>query len=404
MDIILLLTGGGAFVVGALISFAIARPKAKILEETAQREAERIRKNAETEAERILVDGKKHIDQLRENIKKEEFQTRDRLQKMQEQTDNRLLKKEEQLDQKSEKMDLARQEYETSIKEIESQKRKLDQKIEEQITILEEVSKTSKDEAKAQLLEKVENMCSTELADTLRKKVASMEDVAETEASNIIVQSIQKYAASVTSESTVSVVKIDSDDIKGKIIGREGRNINAFEMITGVDLIVDDTPGTITISCFDMFRRYIAKLALENLIQDGRIHPSKIEESVKKAEEGANKILLELGQKACYDLGVSGFPDQVLKLIGRLRFRTSYGQNVLQHSMEVAYIAEAIANELPGADPEICKKAGIVHDIGKAISHEVEGGHAMIGNDVLEKFGVDQKIIFAMRSHHEDYT
>lgn len=174
-------------------------------------------------------------------------------------------------------------------------------------------------------------------------------------------------------------------------------------MLTGVDLIVDDTPGTITISCFDMFRRYIAKIALEELIRDGRIHPSKIEEAVKKAEARADKILLELGKKAAYDLGVSGFSDQILKLIGRLRFRTSYGQNVLQHSIEVAYIAEAMAQELPGADPELCKKAGFVHDIGKAVSHEVEGGHALIGNDILKKFGVDERIRYAMRSHHEDF-
>ena len=152
-----------------------------------------------------------------------------------------------------------------------------------------------------------------------------------------------------------------------------------------------------------MFRRYVAKIALEELIKDGRIHPSRIEESVKKAEERADKILLDLGKKAAYDLGVSGFSDQILKLVGRLRFRTSYGQNVLQHSIEVAYIAEAIANDLPGADPEICRKAGLVHDIGKAVSHEVEGGHAVIGHDILKKFSVDDKIIFAMRSHHEDY-
>jgi len=273
----------------------------------------------------------------------------------------------------------------------------------EQESELSRIAKLSREDAEKQLLERLEREISPKLDETRRRKVEMMRLAADEEASNVIVQSIQQYASSVASESTISVVKLPSDDIKGKIIGREGRNINAFEMITGVDLIVDDTPGTITISCFDMFRRYVAKVALENLIRDGRIHPSRIEEAVQKAQKAADKLILELGQKTCHELGISGFSEQILKLIGRLRFRTSYGQNVLQHSIEVAYIAEAIAENLPGASPEICKKAGLVHDIGKAVSHEVEGGHAVIGADILKKFGVDEKIILAMRSHHEDF-
>ncbi len=192
---------------------------------------------------------------------------------------------------------------------------------------------------------------------------------------------------------------------EGKIIGREGRNINAFEMLTGVDVIIDDSPGTVTISCFDLFRRYIAKIAMENLIKDGRIHPSKIEEAVKKAQGDADKLILDIGKKACEEvLGVVKFQEPILKLLGRLRFRTSYGQNVLSHSIEVAFLAEAIARQLgDGVDPEVCKKAGLLHDIGKAVSHEVEGGHAIIGMEILEKFGVDKKVITAMKSHHEDF-
>jgi len=195
------------------------------------------------------------------------------------------------------------------------------------------------------------------------------------------------------------------EDIKGKIIGREGRNINAFEMMTGVDVIIDDSPGTVTLASFDMFRRYIAKIAMENLIKDGRIHPSKIEESVKKAQDEADKLILDIGKKACEEvLGMVNFPDPILKLLGRLRFRTSYGQNVLSHSIEVAHIAEAIATQLgDGIDPEVCKKAGLLHDIGKAVSHEVEGGHAVIGVEILEKFGIDKRIVTAMKSHHEDF-
>lgn len=403
MDPITITIGVVAFLFGAVIAFVVSRPKTKILEESAQREAERIRKNAELDAERTISAGRKQIDLLRENTKREESQMRERLQKIQEQSDERILKKEEMIEKKAEKMEKAREEYEASIDSVEKKKKILETKLSEQDEVLEKLANLKQEDAKNMLLKRVEKQCSTELAGTMRKKVEQAEQSADEEASNIIVQSIQRYASVTTAESTITVVKLDSDDIKGKIIGREGRNINAFEMLTGVDLIVDDTPGTITISCFDMFRRYIAKIALEELIKDGRIHPSKIEESVKKAEERADKILLELGKKAAYDLGVSGFSDQILKLIGRLRFRTSYGQNVLQHSIEVAYIAEALAQELPGADPEICKKAGFVHDIGKAVSHEVEGGHALIGNDILKKFGVDERIRYAMRSHHEDF-
>ena len=238
----------------------------------------------------------------------------------------------------------------------------------------------------------------------MQRRIEQMKNDADLEAGNFIVKSIQRYASSTTTENTTSVVKLESDDIKGKIIGREGRNINAFERLTGVDLIVDDTPGTITISSFDPFRRYVAKISLESLIRDGRIHPSRIEGAIEKAEKEAEKLIFNLGKKACQEIGmVSFFPEPILKLLGRLRFRTSYGQNVLRHSIEVAFIGEALAQEIKGADPEIMKKAGLLHDIGKAVSHEIEGGHAVIGKDILEKFGIDKRIIDAMKSHHEDF-
>jgi ribonuclease Y len=403
MNLETVLIGLGAFFLGAVLIFLFVRPKTKIIEAAAEREAERIREDAKRDADRILSDGKHHVNQLRDNAKKEEHQLRERLQKMQDLADERILKKEARLEEKVEKMDQAREDYEKSVRELDKQKEEVTKLQKDQIRELEKIAKLSEEDAKNLLLTEIENKCERELADTMHKKVQLIEENAEKAASEIVVQAIQRYAAPVTAESTISIVKIDSDDIKGKIIGREGRNINAFEQLTGVDLIVDDTPGAITISCFDMFRRYIAKLALEELILDGRIHPSKIEESVKKAEKDADKILLDLGQKAAYDLGVSGFPDQILKLVGRLRFRTSYGQNVLNHSLEVAYLAEAIANEIPGANPIVCKQAGLVHDIGKAISHEVEGGHAIIGVEILGKFGIDQAVVDAMKSHHEDF-
>ncbi len=401
MEQVIIATGGAAL--GAVLSYFLTKPRSKIIEEAAHKSAEQIRKTSELEAERLLADGRKQIEHLRENARREEVQVRDRLGKMQSQADERLQKREETLEQKIEKAEKSREESEKKQKTTDEKIAELNSKLAEQNDVLSKLSGLSKEKAKDKLLEQLEKEYSDDLARSLHKKVELMRTTADEEASNIIVQSIQRYAAPVTNESTVSVVKLESDDLKGKIIGREGRNINAFEMMTGVDLIVDDTPGTITISCFDMFRRYIAKIALENLIKDGRIHPSKIEEMIKKAQEQADKLILEIGKKATYDLSITGLSEQVLKLIGRLRFRTSYGQNVLQHSIEVAHLAEAIANELPGADPELCKKAGLVHDIGKAVSHEVEGGHALIGKEILEKFGVDPQVVSAMKSHHEDF-
>ncbi len=403
MDIFYIILALGGAALGSVVSYLFVRPRTKLLEETAKGEAERIRKNAEVDAERILTDGRKYADQLRENAKREENQMRDRLQNLQIQADERLIRKEEQLEVKADKTEQAREQYLQSVKDLDAKKEELQSRLDAQNQELEKIAQLKKEEAKALLMARVEEQCEVELADSMRRKVEAIEKVADEEGSNIIVQSIQRFASNVTSESTVTVVKIDSDDIKGKIIGREGRNINAFEMLTGVDVIVDDTPGTITLSSYDTFRRFIAKIALENLVKDGRIHPSKIEEAVQEAESKGEKLLIEIGQKAALELGVSGLPEAILKLVGKLRFRSSYGQNVLQHSIEVAYLAEGIAHYLPGSDPEMLKKAGLLHDIGKAVSHEVEGGHAVIGMEILQKFGIEEPVVTAMKSHHEDF-
>lgn len=403
MDILYIILALGGVALGSVVSYLFVRPRTKLLEETAKGEAERIRKNAETEAERIVSDGRKYADQLKDSAKREETDMRERLQQQQIQADERLIRKEEQLEQKADRAEQAREEYQQSVKDLDVKKDELKSRLEAQNEELEKIAKLSKEDAKETLLKRIEEQCENELADSMRRKVEAMEKDADEEASNIIVQSIQRFASNVTSESTVTVVKIDSDDIKGKIIGREGRNINAFEMLTGVDVIVDDTPGTITLSSYDTFRRFIAKIALENLVKDGRIHPSKIEEAVKAAEDKGEKLLIEIGQKAAHELGVTGLPDAILKLVGKLRFRSSYGQNVLQHSIEVAYLSEGLAHYLPGADAEMLKKAGLLHDIGKAVSHEVEGGHAVIGMEILQKFGIEEPVIVAMKSHHEDF-
>ena len=212
---------------------------------------------------------------------------------------------------------------------------------------------------------------------------------------------IQKYAAETASESTATIVNLPSDDMKGRIIGREGRNINTFEQATGIDVIVDDTPGSILISVFDLIRRYIAKVSLERLISDGRIHPARIEETVEKVKEEVNVMVKELGEKAAFETGVSGLHPNLVKLLGRLKFRTSYGQNVLKHSMEVSFLAASLAGEL-GADVSICRKAGLLHDIGKAVDHEIQGPHAQIGRDIARKFGLSEDIVHAIESHEGD--
>lgn len=390
-------------VIGAIASYFLVKPKSKIIEEAAHREAEALRENAGKESKRIIDDAKNYANQLRESVVQEEKKMHDRFEKMQEQADARLIKREELLDQKTERTEKRKEEYEKARLDFQEKQEELQAGIDSQNKELEKIAKFSKKDAKEELIKRVESEAEKELAETMRKKIDLVKETADEEASEILVQSIQRYASSVASESTVTIVKIESDSMKGKIIGREGRNINAFELLTGVDVIIDDTPGTITISSFDVFRRYVAKIALEELVKDGRIHPSKIEEMVKKSQDKADKLLLELGQKAVQDLGITGLPEQILKLLGRLRFRTSYGQNVLTHSMEVAYLAQGIAQELPGADPEVCLKAGLLHDIGKAVSHEVEGGHAIIGMEILEKFGIDKRVITAMKSHHEDF-
>ncbi|MCF7917452.1 ribonuclease Y [Candidatus Gracilibacteria bacterium] len=399
----LILIGITGILIGGGSGFLFFRPNSKRIEEKARHDAEKLRKSASEEAEKLLNDARRIANQLRQQAEQEEIKSRQRLEHLQSQFDERISKREELLEQKIQKNEEAREKYEKTVEQYNVKRREIETGLEKQNAELERISKLSKDEAKKELFDRMEHEVSDKLTETLKRKVDMMRQSAEEEGSNIVIQSIQRLASSTTSESTTTVVKIDSEDIKGKIIGREGRNINAFEMLTGVDLIIDDTPGTVTIASFDMFRRYIAKIALENLIKDGRIHPSRIEESVQKAQESADKLILDIGKKSCEDLGIPVYPEPILKLLGRLRFRTSYGQNVLAHSMEVAYIAEGLAHQLGGADPEICKRAGLLHDIGKAVSHEVEGGHAVIGKEILEKFGVDKRVVIAMQSHHEDF-
>ena len=288
------------------------------------------------------------------------------------------------------------------VEEIKKIQEKVSKMEEEKIIELERTAKLTEEEAKNELLKDVEKKYEEDILIKIQKLENSNEEKLDQRAKDILATSIQRLASSTASELMTTMVSIPNNEIKGKIIGKEGRNIRAFERAAGVELIVDDTPGSIVISSFDPIRRQVARLALENLILDGRIQPAKIEELVEKAKEEINKIIKEKGEQAVYECGIFNFDPRIVAIIGRLYFRTSYGQNVLQHSIEMAHIAGMIAEEL-GADVAIAKAGALVHDIGKALDHEVQGTHIEIGMRILQKFGADEKVITAMKSHHGDY-
>lgn len=383
--------------------FFIFQPKTEKIHAKAESEAKAKVSQAEKESEKILSQARQEVQKINQQILQDETKARERITSLQEQADQRIAKREETLDQKIERAEEKREAYESEMKKTAEKRTELNNALQKQNSVLESIAKLSQAEAKKQLFERMEKEADADLAETLKRRVELMREQADAEATEALARSIQRLAPTVSNETTTSAVKIESEEMKGKIIGREGRNINAFEMMSGVDVIIDDTPGTITLSSFDMFRRYVAKIALEKMLKDGRINPARIEECIKEAQDSTDKLILELGQKAANEIYIEKLPDPILKLIGRLRFRTSYGQNVLNHAIEVAYLAEGIANEIPGADPEICRKAGLLHDIGKAVSHELEGGHAVIGKEILEKFNIDERIVKAMMSHHEDF-
>jgi ribonucrease Y len=352
---------------------------------------------ATTKSQEMIFKAKNDALRVMEEAKNDEEKKRDQLRKMEE----RLVGKEETLEKKLQESENARNELENKVTAV-RQLREEVQKIHDlQVEELHKIGGMSREEAKALLLKQVEEESKDDIVRAIQKSEKELRDQARERAKFILADAIQKYAAETATESTATIVNLPSDDLKGRIIGREGRNINTFEQATGIDVIVDDTPGSIVISGFDLVRRYIAKIALEKLIADGRIHPARIEETVEKTKEEVNVMIKELGEKAAFETSVTGLHPNLIKLLGRLKFRTSYGQNVLKHSMEVSALAANLASEL-GADINICRKAGLLHDIGKAVDHEIQGHHAAIGRDIAKKFGLPEAIIHAIESHHGD--
>lgn len=392
--IILIVAG---LVVGTGAGFLYRKYQVDAKTREAVERGERRLREAESKAKELLIEAKNEALKLQEEAKQEERLKRKELEKLSE----RLVSKEEQLDKKIETTEKLREDLEHRAAAVKQLKQEVSEIHQQQKAQLERIAGLSREEAKQILFQKVEEECKGEIVERIKKLEVEEKKIAKEKSKAIIAEAIQRYAADVAVESTATLVPLPSDDLKGRIIGKEGRNINTFEQVTGVDVIVDDTPGSIIISGFDLLRRHIAKVALEKLIADGRIHPGRIEETVEKVKSEMNELIRELGEKAAYEVGVSGLPVNLLKLLGRLKFRVSYGQNVLKHSMEVAFLAGALAQEI-GADSAVCRKAGLLHDIGKAVDHEVSGHHATIGRDILKKFGLPEEIVHAVEAHHGD--
>jgi ribonucrease Y len=387
-----------ALAAGSIMGYYTRQTIAKKQLHTAEGKASKIVDEAEKKSQEILIESKNKAVDILEQAKKKEQDRENQIMRMEE----RLGKREETIDKKMAEIERGRDLLEKKADEIRKIRKEAEETRRQELKRLEKIAGLSKEAAKKILLQLTEEENRDYFAKKIKEMEASGREDLDKKAKDIMLQAIQKYGGSHAADVTTTTVSIPSDEVKGRIIGREGRNIKALERLTGIEIIVDDTPEAIVISGFDPIRREIAKIALEKLILDGRIHPSKIEEAVESAKKEINNKIKEAGEVAAYDVGVAGLDPKLIHILGRLRYRTSFGQNALLHSLEVAHLSGALAAEL-GADVAIAKKAGLLHDIGKAVDHEVQGTHVEIGIKILEKFEVGKEIINAMKSHHEDY-
>lgn len=398
MEILLISAAFASLFVGGVIGYyirqSIARKRAGTIEAELQKKIAQTRQTAEE----IMSKAKEKTEEI-ERKSSSELEER---QKVVIKAENRLFKKEEEIEARDKQTAEKEKEAVEKLDKLKKIREELDQLRIESIKKLEKIAGLNKEQAKVELLEKTEKEYETEVLERVRKLEMRGIEQYERKAKEIIATAVQSYALPQTQEITTSSVVLPSEEIKGRIIGKEGRNIRAFEKAAGVELIVDETPGLVIISSFNPVRREIAKIALEKLLRDGRIQPARVETEIEKATEEVNKKIREAGEAAVYETGVLDLPEKLIQVLGRLQYRTSYGQNVLNHSIEVAHLAAALASEI-GLNVALCKKAGLLHDIGKALDYKVEGSHTDIGAKILEKFNIDRAIISAVRSHHEEY-
>ena len=383
--------------VGVYLRKRIAESKLRSAENEAKQILERAKIEAENSKKEEIFKAKEEILSARKDLDEEIRERRGEVQ----QQERRLIQKEENLERKLENIDKKEKDLVKKEEELDLKRDELKEITNKQMAELQRISGLSKEEAKQKILSELEKTLIAEKAAVIREVESKTKDEAIKSAREIVGYAIQKCAADHTSETTVSIVSLPNDDMKGRIIGREGRNIKALETLTGIDLIIDDTPEAVVISGFDPLRREVAKIALEKLIEDGRIHPTKIEEMVEKAKEEVENTIKEEGERAVLETGVVGLHPDLVKLIGKLKYRTSYGQNVLNHSIEVSNLARIMAEEL-GLDPKLARRAGLLHDIGKALDHDMEGTHVEIGVEILKRYKENEKVINAVQAHHGD--
>lgn len=385
------------FILGGLHRKRVAEAAIGSATEEATRIVNQAVQNAENKKRESILEAKDEIHALRSEADKDIKERRAEVQRQ----ERRLIQKEESLDKKTENIEKKEEALNTKLKQADAKLEEVDALKKSQFEMLEKVSGYTKEQAKAELLKGLDEELVYEKAVRIRNYEERTKDEADSLAREIIATAIQRCAADHTAETTVSVVPLPNDEMKGRIIGREGRNVRTLETITGVDLIIDDTPEAITLSCFEPVRREIARLTLEKLIADGRIHPTRIEEMYEKAKREVEQTIRQTGERAVIDAGVNGIHPELIKLLGKLKYRTSYGQNVLSHSLEVSYIAGLMAAEL-GADVKTAKRAGLLHDIGKALDHEMEGTHIELGVEYAKKYKENDQVIHAIAAHHGD--
>ena len=388
-------------VVVTLIGFAIRRKSGKAKVASAESEAKRIldeaQKNAEAKKKDLLLEAKEEALRVRNETERDLKERRGEISR----TERRLSQKEENLDHKTEVLERKNEQLDEKLKEADAVKEHMNTVLSQHLRRLEEISNYTADEAKNELLARVETEARHDMAQKLVELETQFKEEADAKARDILSLAIQRCAADHVSESTISVVALPSEEMKGRIIGREGRNIQKLETLTGVELIIDDTPEAITVSGFDPVRREVARLALEKLISDGRIHPARIEEMVEKAKREVDAVIKQAGERATFEVNVHGIHPDLVRLLGRLRYRTSYGQNVLQHSIEVAWLAGIMADEL-GVDGVTARRAGLLHDIGKAFPQDVEGSHVELGVNAAKKYKESREVVHAIEAHHGD--